>query len=289
MHYLLSIKTCSSICLHVTLISGNLFTAELPKDPCYPNPCGLNAQCNNGICTCIAEYHGDPYRECRPECVLNSDCSRDKACINQKCKDPCPGLCGQNADCTVFNHYASCNCIQGFSGDPFVICSKVQGKYLYRFTKKSLVRNNLFFYAEPPIKHPCNPTPCGPNSQCREFNGQAICSCLQGYIGSPPACRPECVSSSDCLLNRACINQKCIDPCPGTCGLNALCQVINHNAICSCPPRYSGDPFIRCQAVIGKANLLICPNNEITNFIIWAKHTVNNLINIHIDCLLLCS
>lgn len=39
---------------------------------------------------------------------------------------------------------------------------------------------------------------------------------------------------------------KCKDPCPGTCGLNARCRVVNHNAICSCNPGFVGDPFVRC-------------------------------------------
>lgn len=104
-------------------------------------------------------------------------------------------------------------------------------------------------FLEPPPQNPCNPSPCGPNSQCREINGQAVCSCVPGYIGSPPTCRPECVSSSECPLNQACLNQKCIDPCPGTCGIGAICQVINHNPICSCPAPLSGDPFVRCIPV----------------------------------------
>lgn len=107
---------------------------------------------------------------------------------------------------------------------------------------------------DPPPSNPCYPSPCGPNSQCRDIGGQAICSCLIGYFGSPPSCRPECTTSTDCLQNMACVNQRCVDPCPGACGINAVCQVINHNPICSCPPNYSGDPFIRCQVVVGMLN-----------------------------------
>lgn len=95
-------------------------------------------------------------------------------------------------------------------------------------------------------KNPCVPSPCGPFSQCREVNGHAVCSCLQNYIGAPPMCKPECIVSSECAQDRACFNQKCKDPCPGTCGLNALCTVINHNPICSCPAGLIGDPFIKC-------------------------------------------
>lgn len=97
--------------------------------------------------------------------------------------------------------------------------------------------------------NPCHPSPCGPNSQCREVNQQAVCSCLPNYIGSPPGCRPECTVSSECAQNKACVNQKCSDPCPGTCGLNADCQVINHSPICSCRSKFTGDPFTRCVPI----------------------------------------
>lgn len=97
--------------------------------------------------------------------------------------------------------------------------------------------------------NPCQPSPCGPNSQCREVNKQAVCSCLPNYHGSPPSCRPECVINSECSINKACVNQKCIDPCPGSCGLNAQCQVINHSPICSCKSDETGDPFTRCYAL----------------------------------------
>ena len=103
--------------------------------------------------------------------------------------------------------------------------------------------------AEPLSQDPCRPSPCGPNSQCRVVNGQAVCSCVQGYLGTPPSCRPECVLSSDCPRNLACSNQKCIDPCLGTCGLRTQCQVVGHNPICSCLPRHSGDPFARCDPI----------------------------------------
>lgn len=98
-----------------------------------------------------------------------------------------------------------------------------------------------------------------------------MCSCVPGYIGSPPTCRPECVVSSECALNEACVNQKCINPCPGTCGVGAKCQVVNHNPICSCSPRFTGDPFIRCYA-IRKQNIYIL--NYI--YIIYTTNTLNS-------------
>lgn len=97
--------------------------------------------------------------------------------------------------------------------------------------------------------NPCIPSPCGLNSQCRDINGQAICSCLTNYFGNPPNCKPECVVNSECQSNQACINQRCKDPCPGSCGISAICEVRNHNAVCMCPPGYTGDAFTSCAPV----------------------------------------
>lgn len=95
--------------------------------PCVPSPCGANAMCRErsgaGSCVCLPDHIGNPYEGCRPECVLNSDCPSTRACIRNKCQDPCPGTCGQNADCQVVNHLPSCTCRQGYTGDPFRYCN----------------------------------------------------------------------------------------------------------------------------------------------------------------------
>lgn len=101
---------------------------EEVRNPCVPSPCGANAVCKErngaGSCLCLPEYFGDPYIECRPECVLNSDCSMTKACVNNKCKNPCPGVCGVNAQCQVVNHSPSCTCLPGYIGNPLSSCQQ---------------------------------------------------------------------------------------------------------------------------------------------------------------------
>lgn len=94
--------------------------------------------------------------------------------------------------------------------------------------------------------NPCIPSPCGPNSQCRVIDTQPACSCLPNFIGRPPNCRPECINDSECPNNLACKNGKCRDPCPGSCGINAQCTVINHSSVCSCFKGYTGDPISSC-------------------------------------------
>lgn len=230
-------------------------TAQPPvkDDPCNPSPCGPNAVCNDGQCTCIPEYQGDPFIGCRPECVLNSECPHDKACIRNKCVDPCPGTCGVNAICEVLNHVPMCRCPDGMSGNAFYQCDPIPRKYYF---VTEIIFQRLSF--SPPsfplskaklVSNPCEPSPCGPNSRCRVVNQNAVCSCIEGFIGNPPTCRPECVRNSDCGPQMACQNQKCVDPCPGACGFNAICKVTNHAPICTCPARYTGNPFVTCQPI----------------------------------------
>jgi hypothetical protein len=110
---------------------------------------------------------------------------------------------------------------------------------------------NSFLVApvERKAENPCVPSPCGPNSQCRVIGSQAACSCLPNYVGQSPNCRPECSINAECPSNLACINERCKDPCPGSCGLNARCSVVNHNAVCTCLEGYEGDSTVQCSLI----------------------------------------
>lgn len=66
-------------------------------------------------------------------------------------------------------------------------------------------------------------------------------------FGAPPNCRPECVIHQDCPSNRACIRQRCEDPCIGACGFNAICSAQNHKPICACIDGHEGDPYAGCN------------------------------------------
>lgn len=100
-----------------------------------------------------------------------------------------------------------------------------------------------------PIASPCTPNPCGPNAMCKVNGNQASCSCSESFFGSPPNCRPECLVSHECASDKSCSRQKCVDPCPGTCGTSASCTVINHSPMCSCNKGFTGDPFTRCVPI----------------------------------------
>lgn len=169
---------------------------------------------------------------CRPECYTSDECELSKACLNSRCVSPCDSnpCARDNSICSVTNHNAICTCRNGYIGDPFVQCTQRP-------------------YEEPHTQDPCQPSPCGPHSECRNIRNTAACSCLQGYIGKAPNCRPECVNSADCPLNLACVNYKCIDPCIGVCGINSECRVHMHSAVCLCRTGYTGDPFSACSPI----------------------------------------
>lgn len=223
---------------------------------CSPSPCGPNSQCrvinNHAVCSCVTGMIGAP-PQCRPECVVSAECSQDRACVNQKCIDPCPGTCGANAQCKVINHNAICSCSPGYTGDPFIQCLVEKSENLTKIYSKLLFTNNLTLLETPqyePSGNPCIPSPCGPNSQCRVVGELPACSCLPNYIGRSPNCRPECTLNAECPSNLACINEKCQDPCLGSCGINSICTVIKHNPVCSCKNGYTGDPFSSCTEIL---------------------------------------
>lgn len=103
--------------------------------------------------------------------------------------------------------------------------------------------------------NPCQPSPCGSNAICRVQSNRPVCSCVANYIGRPPNCRPECIVNSECSMNLACVNEKCINPCQGSCGPNAECRVVSHKPMCTCYPDYTGDPFFGCNKIQSKLNV----------------------------------
>lgn len=75
----------------------------------------------------------------------------------------------------------------------------------------------------------------------------------------------ECTSNNDCPYDKACFNQKCLNPCSyGTstsCGHNAQCLPQNHHATCVCPSGTQGNPLISCITGICQYNE-DCPDDQ---------------------------
>lgn len=208
----------------------------MPINPCLSNPCGPSSICkpirDSYVCSCQPTFEGSP-PNCRRECSRNEDCPSNKTCNNYKCQNPCPESCGINTVCSVRLHTVICSCQAGYTGDPFTLCHQA---------------------IETLPKDVCEPTPCGANSRCRvTFNNIAICVCEPNYYGNPyEGCRPECVINTDCPYNKACLKNKCEDPCPGVCGTTAICEVLNHLPTCKCSAGYTGNPYSYCHIIINE-------------------------------------
>lgn len=204
-------------------------------NPCNPSPCGSGAICqeNQGaaLCQCPKGFIGNPHDACHPGCSVDSDCPSDKACQAEKCVDPCQESCGLNAECNVRNHMSTCTCPEGYTGDPVVQCA-------LELQEPS---------TEAASTTPCNPSPCGSDAICQENRGAATCHCPQNFIGDPNvACYPGCWTDSACPSDKACRSNECVDPCKGSCANSAECTVKDHEAICTCPVGYTGNPYKAC-------------------------------------------
>jgi hypothetical protein len=98
-----------------------------------------------------------------------------------------------------------------------------------------------------------------------------------------PAPRPECTTDDECSPQRACSNNRCIDPCSlNNCGRGAKCLVqskikcfesfpcdftnraaifLDHRSICTCNEGLTGNAFIACHE-IGCRSDNDCPLSE---------------------------
>lgn len=57
--------------------------------------------------------------------------------------------------------------------------------------------------------------------------------------------------NAECSSNKACKNERCVDPCqPNVCAVNAYCSVVSHNPICNCNSGYEGDANTRCTLIV---------------------------------------
>ncbi|KAJ8668693.1 hypothetical protein QAD02_010356 [Eretmocerus hayati] len=206
------------------------------SNPCSES-CGLNAECKlvgkRAQCTCPKGWFGDPATICR-ECNSHADCPADRpACIFEiSCENQCEGLCGVYAHCRIATNNATgqsmpvCSCPEGRTGNPFEYCRPITQV------------------------NPCQPSPCGPNTDCRPTRDYAYarCGCLPGYFGDPRSAQgcelgQDCVVDDDCPENRACVDSlcqnPCVDPdieCPPS---QPSCVVLDHKAVCrskDCPP-----------------------------------------------------
>lgn len=221
-------------------------------DPCHVlEPCNLPSKCKvipsapvrTMICICPEGYISSGSGTCKPiesirtiGCIADSDCAPEKACVNSVCKNPCN--CGPHAECRIKDHKPVCTCEQGFEGNPEIECVKIG----CRSDDECSGTHSCINKQCVPV---CNYDTCGQNADCFGVNHRAICECRPGLTGDPKvSCiQVGCRSDSECPLDRACINSKCVNPCEETasCDINEICNVYYHRPECTCKPGFISD------------------------------------------------
>lgn len=147
-------------------------------------------------CHCSSGFIGNP-PNCKPECILNSECPYNRSCIDKRCKDPCANdICGEDATCHVKNHTPICECPVNYSGDPFVVCSIIDNDNdtdVDATTTISPDVNECQMSTDCPYDKSCvdykcsDPciNGCGVYSECTPTFHVAYCDCKVGYTGDP--------------------------------------------------------------------------------------------------------
>lgn len=230
-------------------------------NPCHIlHPCDKTAMCDvvdsipvrTMICVCPEGFIMSDKGTCElivldiaTGCRADSDCPSVEACINRICRAPCE--CGRNAHCEINNHRAVCTCEVGFQGNPNIGCFPVGCQHDSECDDTQACYDGV-------CANPCLvDDPCSVNAECYAKQHQAYCRCPSGLQGDgyTDCLTIGCRANSDCPSDRACINTKCLDPCVyDPCSPNSECVIIDHNAMCRCPPGTTGDPNVQCTPAI---------------------------------------
>lgn len=160
------------------------------------------------------------------------ECAESEDFVNGECVDACIARapCGENAICKQIDGRLFCQCNRGYSGNPLESCFKHDEKC------------------------PCDPNPCGPNSECVEKD-EAIgphCKCNPKFYDFPPNCREGCESHDDCASDEFCKTRenRCVKICDSSqCGENAKCRPDKERlkSFCSCLDGFIPEKNVGCR------------------------------------------
>ena len=220
-------------------------------------------------------------------CKSDDECPLHLACYNRECQDPCIyEQCGQNAQCSVRNHKAKCDCLPGYRGNPYQ--NGKPGCRQYECLTDPECPDHLACRNEKCVD-PCD---CAEFAQCTARNHRGICVCNAGYTGDPYGIRctpskfekrvlklfgknvalqmycfavpkapePECRVDADCPSKHACIHGRgdptCLNPCLEfrPCANNAHCEVKDELPLrvmtCTCDAGFTGKGDEYCERIL---------------------------------------
>lgn len=143
---------------------------------------------NEPKCRCPPGYTGDAYTECSPVgCRSDVECSDNFICYEGACKDPCLfTTCAANARCTVRGNAGVCDCLPGYDGNPYKVCSRSDVVVGCSADTDCLAGTACL---NGKCRDPCDSNPCGNNADCTLVESLPFkstkCQCKQGYSGDP--------------------------------------------------------------------------------------------------------
>lgn len=241
---------------------------------CESSSCIEQAYCegknHQAVCYCQPGTFGNPYVSCsrqveeRPECTTDSDCAPKLTCVNRRCENPCSrsDVCDVQQTCTVLDttpiRSIMCRCPPDTVTDSQGRCVPIRhDNYGCRSDDECSDTDKCVAGV---CTLACSVDRCGINAQCISKNHRGLCTCPSDYTGNaliecipvpkyPISVVPaECYDDSNCPFDRACRNERCVNPCakPNPCGQGAFCHAENHQPICKCPQGFSGSPLIEC-------------------------------------------
>ncbi|KAH8305544.1 hypothetical protein KR018_004581, partial [Drosophila ironensis] len=235
-------------------------------NPCLvTDPCALNAECygrnHRANCRCPVGLEGDPFVRClRLECHSDYDCASNLACVSNQCVNPCgqQNPCAQNAICQALQHRAVCHCPEQLPlGNPYAYCEPRPVEPVCRDDGDC---PSGLACIDVKCQNPCTVlSPCARSAQCSVLDSvpvrTMVCECPESQVPDASGeCRqlvlqspPGCESDQDCPDQEACIHRQCRNPC--NCGTNAICQVTQHRAVCSCQDGFEGNPYAACRSI----------------------------------------
>ena len=157
----------------------------------------------------------------RPQCNRHDDCPDPEACHQGSCQDAFRlQVCGTNAQCSANKHLAKCECLPNTSGNPTVACQSCKSikSSIYVVYLSICMFTCLPIIAAPSTEpslaagcsnnddcpeftacenlqciNPCAQSdPCAPLATCRVISHKVVCTCPNGYIGTPQtSCQPR--------------------------------------------------------------------------------------------------
>jgi hypothetical protein len=194
-------------------------------------------------------------------CQYNEDCADHEACdrLNRVCRAVCDeDSCAETATCIGQQHQAKCHCPPGTTGSPYIECHGEKHTKPEPECRSDSDCSSQLACINQLCKNPCaNGDVCTRDQECRVLDTlplrTVLCQCPPDTIADnlgnckPIRSQPECQVDADCSDSDKCFRSSCVEACKiDRCGVNALCNSVHHQAVCTCAPGYTGNARYEC-------------------------------------------